>query len=106
MFLLQKYICQIYSSVLVYNAYVIRFYFLKCTEHVFAVEIYVKCILVYCCFFNVLLLTGVVNKIDTCIYCFQADKYSGHELDAFDLFKDFHYSKKMKGYCNCKRASK
>lgn len=26
------------------------------------------------------------------------DKYNGHEPDAFDLFKDCHYSKKMKGY--------
>ena len=58
----------------------------------------------YCCFFNVLLLSGVVNKIDTCI-CFQGDKYSGHEPDALDLFKDCHYNKKTKGYTPAVQAA-
>ncbi|XP_039822477.1 uncharacterized protein LOC120684665 [Panicum virgatum] len=34
-----------------------------------------------------------------------ADKYSGHEPDAFDLFKDCHYSKKMKGYMPAVQAA-
>jgi len=33
------------------------------------------------------------------------DKYNGHEPDAFDLFKDCHYSKKMKGYTPAVQAA-
>ncbi|XP_039778835.1 uncharacterized protein LOC120646232 [Panicum virgatum] len=33
------------------------------------------------------------------------DKYSGHEPDAFDLFKDCHYNKKTKGYTPAVQAA-
>jgi hypothetical protein len=32
------------------------------------------------------------------ICCFQRDKYNEEEPNAFDLFKEFHYSKKKKCY--------
>lgn len=40
-------------------------------------------------------------KLPICIYCLQENKYNDEDPNALDLFKEFHYSKKTKGYTPC-----